>query len=208
MTNTQQCPCDCGGMCVLNADLDAAEAKVEQLKQALEQAIAERTPHDCGILKEEAQEMRKQRDEALAEVEDRKDALIYAAKQIHELKNQRDLWLHRARQENEKHLNLSAEVDRLNEQLEQAIAERTPHDYGILKEEAQEMRNQRDEARAEVERLKHHIPDATKMIRPEPSRLELAALLMIRRVEPALHRAVEMSFEEADALIAAAKEEK
>ncbi len=38
MTNTQQCPCDCGGMCVLNADLDAAEAKVEQLKQALHDA--------------------------------------------------------------------------------------------------------------------------------------------------------------------------
>ena len=36
MTNTQECPCDCGGMCVLNADLDAAEAKVKQLKQVLE----------------------------------------------------------------------------------------------------------------------------------------------------------------------------
>jgi len=62
-------------MCVLNADLDAAEAKVEQLKQALEQAIAERTPHDYGILKEEAQEMRNQRDEARAEVEQLKQAL-------------------------------------------------------------------------------------------------------------------------------------
>jgi len=41
MTNTQQCPCDCGGMCVLNADLDAAEAKVEQLKQALHDARLE-----------------------------------------------------------------------------------------------------------------------------------------------------------------------
>lgn len=190
----------------------------------------------------------KERDEARAEVEERKDALMYAAKQIDELKNQRDLWLHRARQENEKHLNSIAEVDRLNEQLEQAIAERTPHDYGILKEEAQEMRKQRDEALAEVEErksalidatyqidnykskfllwfenaktqntklldaledatkarkeleqlkqalhdarlensgqaarieeLKHHIPDATKMIRPEPSRLEIAAMAM------------------------------
>jgi hypothetical protein len=39
MTNTQECPCDCGGMCVLNADLDAAEAKVEQLKQALHKEL-------------------------------------------------------------------------------------------------------------------------------------------------------------------------
>jgi DNA repair exonuclease SbcCD ATPase subunit len=91
-----------------------------------------------------------------------------------------------------------AEVDRINKQLEQAIAERTPHDYGTLKEEAQEMRKQRDETRAEVEQLKQALHDArlensgqaallerkqyigkvTEMVRPEPSRLEIAAMAM------------------------------
>jgi len=131
MTNTQECPCDCGGMCVLNADLDAAEAKVEQLKQALEQAIAERTPHDYGILKEEAQEMRKQRDEARAEVEQLKQAL------------------HDARLENS----------------------------------AQAMLLERK--------------------RPEPSRLEIAAMLLADGFY-----VVETALAEADALIAAAKEVK
>jgi len=52
---------------------------------------------------------------------------------------------------------LAKERNALNKQLEQAVLERTPHDYGILKEEAQEMRKQRDEARAEVERLKDKV---------------------------------------------------
>jgi len=36
MINTQECPCECAGMCILNADLDAAEARIEKLEAALE----------------------------------------------------------------------------------------------------------------------------------------------------------------------------
>jgi hypothetical protein len=35
MINTQECPCECGGMCLLNSDLDDAEARVEKLEAAL-----------------------------------------------------------------------------------------------------------------------------------------------------------------------------
>jgi uncharacterized coiled-coil DUF342 family protein len=111
-----------------------------------------------------------------------------------------------------------AEVERVNKQLEQAIAERTPHDYGTLKEEAQEMRKQRDETRAEVEQLKQALHDARlensgqaaqlERKRPEPSRLEIAALMLHGIVDPDLSKAIEMSLHAADALIAAAKEGK
>jgi hypothetical protein len=51
---------------------------------------------------------------------------------------------------------------------------------GFFEARAEEERltNERDEARAEVERIKDHLPAATKMIRPEPSRLEIAAMAM------------------------------
>ena len=75
-------------------------------------------------------------------------------------------------------------LERLNKQLEQAIAERTPHDYGLLAEQRDDYRRrlvvaleETEEARAEVERLKDHVPDVRKMVRPEPSRLEIAAML-------------------------------
>jgi hypothetical protein len=48
----------------------------------------------------------------------------------------------------------------------------------LIEEELEKVTQERDEARAEVERLNHHIPDAAKMIRPEPSRLEIAAMAM------------------------------
>ena len=67
---------------------------------------------------------------------------------------------------------------------------------------------ERDEARAEVERLKDHVPDATKMIRPEPSRLEIAAMLCAACW--ADHKSMPMkpgsALGIADALIAAARE--
>jgi hypothetical protein len=65
-----------------------------------------------------------------------------------------------------------------------------------------ELRVERDEARAEVERLKDHIPAATKMIRPEPSRLEIAAMFMAR---PEWGYTAGQALKVADLLIAAAK---
>jgi len=107
-----------------------------------------------------------------------------------------------------------AEVERVNKQLEQAIAERTPHDYGILKEEAQEMRKQRDEARAEVEQLKQALHDARlensgqamllERKRPEPSRLEIAAMIYAGSGD----HGIASAFVAADKLIAVAKEGK
>lgn len=108
-----------------------------------------------------------------------------------------------------------AEVERLNRELEQAIAERTPHDYGIIKEQRDHYRDrlcaaikETQEARAEVERLKNHIPDATKMIRPEPSRLEIAAMLQagwLANPESEIDNQHDWWLAQADALIEAAK---
>jgi hypothetical protein len=92
-----------------------------------------------------------------------------------------------------------------------------------LKEEAQEMRKQRDEARAGIEQLKQALHDARlensgqaallERKRPEPSRLEIAAMIYAafagaqcdkEKVNPTAYVAVKC----ADELIAAAKEGK
>lgn len=132
---------------------------------------------------------------------------------------------------------LDTEVDRLNRELERAIAERTPHDYGILRSQRDAYRDrlcdsikETEEARAEVERLKrqevkitflgeasssggsggpcagndHHVPADTKMIRPEPSRLEIAATLMAG-LGNSIFDDARLALRAADALIAAAK---
>jgi hypothetical protein len=114
-------------------------------------------------------------------------------------------------------LEAAAKLESMQWELTQAISERIPHDYGILKEEAQEMRKQRDEARAEVERLKSQLQEAYHAVsrqiacqaRPEPSRLEIAAMFMTsiyarQYGTPCEHHALQR----ADALIAAAREGK
>ncbi len=101
---------------------------------------------------------------------------------------------------------LSVELDQTKKELAQAISERTPHDYGMLKYTIESLRKELHEAHAEVasakdnawrhfnrvsvvekerneacselERMRNHLPDATKMIHPEPSRLEIAALIL------------------------------
>jgi len=189
MTNTQQCPCDCGGMCVLNADLDAADARVEQLKQALEQAIAERTPHDYGVLKEEAQEMRKQRDEAFAEVEERKSALIDATYQIDNYKSKFLLWFENAKTQNTKLLDALEDATKARKELEQ------------LKQALHDARLENSGQAMLLERK-----------RPEPSRLEIAAMTLAARSTSTFYRdpssEAQHALAAADALIAAAKEVK
>jgi hypothetical protein len=131
-----------------------------------------------------------------------------------------------------------AEVKRVNKQLEQAISERTPHDYGILKEEVDywkaethRVAKKRDEALDEVEQLKQalhdarlensgqaallerkqHIGEVTEMVRPEPSRLEIAAMAMqglLVSSEYPKSTIVKDAVWCADKLIAAAKEAK
>lgn len=60
-----------------------------------------------------------------------------------------------------------AEVERLTRELERAISERTPHDYGILKNQRDDYRDrlcsalkEAQDARAEVEQLKQALHDA------------------------------------------------
>jgi hypothetical protein len=59
-----------------------------------------------------------------------------------------------------------------------AEEERLTNERDEARAEEERLTNERDEARAEVERIKDHLPAATKMIRPEPSRLEIAAMAM------------------------------
>jgi len=80
-------------------------------------------------------------------------------------------------------LEAAAKLESIQWELTQAIAERTPHDYGLLKEEAAFLRKERDEALAEVQRLAQALHDATTVkqqltVCPEPSRLEIAAMLI------------------------------
>jgi hypothetical protein len=151
----------------------------------------------------------------------------------------------------QKHNDTRAELERLKTELAQAISERTPHDYGILKDQRDDYRErlgvaakevfdleakvkllttERDGyfsemermqrgwngANQEVLRLEDHLEDLKKaaitnltaavaLVRPELSRLEIAALLL------ANDRAYEgptMALKRADALIVAAKEAK
>jgi hypothetical protein len=124
----------------------------------------------------------------------------------------------------QKHNNTRAELERLKTELAQAISERTPHDYGLLASQRDDYRDrlcasikETQEARAEVERLKANSERLNQelyeakgwrqdwrpdWVRKDPSRLEIAALLL------ANDRAYEgptMALKRADALIAAAK---
>jgi len=83
-----------------------------------------------------------------------------------------------------------------------ALSERTPHDYGLLKEEIAFLRKERNAATVNQQLT----------VRPEPSRLEIAAMLLAHGWED---RAVERDAKlagwalvAADRLIAAAKEAK
>lgn len=98
---------------------------------------------------------------------------------------------------------LRAEVAQLQKQLSQAVAERTPlkitNEFlgdALYRKAAKE----RDQALAEVHRLKAELANA----RPEPSRLEIAAIVWAGMQ----HKSVEDAVKLADALIAAAKDVK
>lgn len=114
-------------------------------------------------------------------------------------------------------------VKQLEKELAQAISARTPHDYGLLKEQRDHYRERLGAAAKEVFELKaelltkeRHIEDLQKaavtnltaavaLVRPEPSRLEIAALLA-SGLNPCWNFSVEALFHRTDAIIAAAKE--
>ena len=128
-----------------------------------------------------------------------------------------------------------AEVERLKAELAQAISERTPHDYGILKYEIECLKQTVSDARiensgqaAEIERLNeeyrvahlerqhykrsadHRQKELCALVsRPDPCRLEIAAMLLGAQPPPqagSFSGQAEHALRRADALIAAAKE--
>jgi hypothetical protein len=112
----------------------------------------------------------------------------------------------------------AARLESIQWELTQAIAERTPHDYGLLKEEATFLRKERDEARAEVRQLRATVAayeqatvNQQLTVRSEPSRLEIAAMAMHGMLAASSFDTLRLSrsaLEAADALIAAAKKSK
>jgi hypothetical protein len=111
-------------------------------------------------------------------------------------------------------------LEQLQRELKQAIIERTPHDYGLLKKEATFLQKERDEALAEVKRLKMDLRilnetarnEQLVAARPEPSRLEIAVMLkagwFANRDADFNARDHKWWIEQADAFVAAAKEGK
>jgi cytochrome c556 len=126
-----------------------------------------------------------------------------------------------------------AKLEPLKKELDQAIAERTPHDYGVLKTQIEHLKQSLHDARiynsglaAELERVKA-IPrqsgdlnaELSKLVAdmnrahaaqvsPEPSRLEIAAMLLsgfAASDTSVIHNKYNFVLTEADALIAAAK---
>jgi chromosome segregation ATPase len=146
----------------VTTERDAARAEVKRVNKQLEQAISERTPHDYGILKEEVQEMRKQRDEARAEVEQWKWDYNRLSK----------LCSDKVEHVTKDHDKARAEFNRLTKERDNALAE-----VEQLKQALHDARLENSGQAALLER-KQHIGKVTEMVRPEPSRLEIAAMAM------------------------------
>jgi len=157
---------------------DEALAKADSLKTELAQAISERTPHDYGLL--------------AGQRDDYRERLGVAAKEVFELEAKVKL--------------LTTERDGYFDEME-----RMQRGWGA--------------ANQEVLRLENHIEDLKKaaitnltaavaLVRPEPSRLEIAAQLVAGRFSNTTYVTkvsgdwIKYALDGADALIAAAKEEK
>jgi hypothetical protein len=107
-----------------------------------------------------------------------------------------------------------AEIKSVRKELAQAIAERTPHDYGLLKGEADNLKRELSESIRErnktVADLIKQRDQAIASARPEPSRLEIAAMLLAAMCgsQYTWTNAEGLALRKADVLIAAAKEAK
>lgn len=112
-------------------------------------------------------------------------------------------------------------VTRLIQERDEAISERTPHDYGILRDQRDDYRErlgasikETQEARAEVKRLEiinKEVLQANYTMGttcPEPSRLEIAAIILTGSYGNAgsYQDLAKIGLKQADALIAAARE--
>ncbi len=135
--------------------------------------------------------------------------------EVAQLRAERDLAQQLGRDE------VSAELERLKTELAQAISERTPHDYGLLKYTIESLKAELHEARTKVERLKGDVANQMEINRAvagmkvptrlEPSRIEIAAMVLSglaadHLLESSREQCIKDSIYMADALIAAAKE--
>lgn len=223
---------------VANAVIFEAAQRLDELQTALQNA------HASLVL------ARNERDEAHAEVEERKKALIDASYQIDNYKSKFLLWFENAKTQNTKLLDAledltkaRAEMDairnvisnagfsdvldplqrvtRLIQERDEAISERTPHDYGLLASQRDDYRDklcasikETQEARAEVKRLEiinKEVLEANYTMgttRPKPSRLEIAAIILTGSYGNAgsYQDLAKIGLKQADALIAAEKE--
>jgi uncharacterized coiled-coil DUF342 family protein len=126
------------------------------------------------------EEYKRERDEARAEVETRKGALLDAVEQIEGLRILRDRWYERAKGYEKERDEARAEVERLKSELHDSI---------------------------ESYKLNNLQPKTT---RSEPSRLEIASMIMQGFIASSdfIVDIPKMALKYADALIAAAKEAK
>jgi chromosome segregation ATPase len=127
-----------------------------------------------------------ERDKALAEVEQWRSAYNRLSKLCSDK-------VERVTQDHDK---ARAEFNRLTKERDAARSE-----VEQLKQALHDARLENSGQAARIEELKRHIGEVTEMVRPEPSRLEIAAMLLADGFY-----VVETALAEADALIAAAKE--
>lgn len=176
-----------------NACIEEAAGRLEELQRELKQAIIEKIPPGYGLLNDQIKHLKEQigyMQQALA----------------HEIADGK-----KARDERDKAL---AEVERARKELAQAIAERTPHDYGLLKDEIDSLKRELTEAVRErnktVSDLINQRDKAIASARQEPSRLEIAAMLLAAMCgsQYTWTNAEELALRKADVLIALAKEAK
>lgn len=217
----------------LKHELNDARAEVEQVKidsdsavQALhEQIRVQKSISDAHY--ENYCEMLKRVDAVAKERNEARD-------EVAQLRAERDLAQQLGRDE------VSSELERLKTELAQAISERTPDDYGLLKYTIESLKEELHQSREELAKVKrqsinavtvsfsgiptssgggggracgnNHLPEAEKMVSPEPSRLEIAAMLVASRFSNTVYVTevqgtwIKYALDGADALIAAAKE--
>ena len=202
---------------VVNACLEEAANRLEELQRELKQAIAEKIPPGYGLLNDQIKHLKEQMgymQQALgSEIADGKkarDEVDVLKQELAETIRERDKTVaNLIKQRDDSY----AEIKTVRKELAQAIAERTPHDYGLLKGEVDNLKRELSEAIKErnkpVADLIKQRDEAIASARPDPSRLEIAALLLAATyasnhvVLKAAH-----ALQKADELIAAVKEAK
>jgi chromosome segregation ATPase len=157
---------------------DEARTEVDQLKAEILQDQNRCNPYVSLITQKDLDEARAQIDVLTKERDKWKKAAFeiteQANKTLDNLTEEPDIAradfekvvTYNTRLQNERE-KLRVEVERLTRELEQAISERTPHDYGILKDQRDDYRDrlcasikETQEVRTEVEQLKQALHDA------------------------------------------------